>query len=512
LPPGRTDDTGTVTENREGTEKREKTLAEKYADVMALVQKDPSLFATCLTQEPLEKWSAALMRLVWKYPKVAAVCCNGAGKTFTVARTIAAFLLAHPRAVVVITSASWGAVRWQVFKEIAATHRKLPPWAKLGTLNTVDWQITPEWYAIGLSVKEPGRFEGFHGPYILIVIDEAKTVPQGIFDAANRIRAGNSSSVVRFLQVSSPGVSNGPHYAAFHDNSENWVRLMVSPFEAWYQVPGEDQVILPPTTRITPGFIEEMRHEYGEESPIYRSMVLAKWTEDAEGAVFTAADLSRSKPDWVEKSQEINWKPGQRGDVWVGADVARSEGGDESVFYAIQEYLLPGEVHYRIMEIEPFRTRDSQVYEDRLIKFMSHNKALPEHVNVDGVGIGGPVCDSMRRKGYKVNEIGASSGPTISTPAMKNLRAEIWWTGANKARSGMIHNLFDDRTIAQLHEPIGSYDSSGKFQVESKEAVNARLSRTDPNRSWKSPDRADALLLAIYRPFRVAPSWGAYVV
>ena len=56
-----------------------------------------------------------------------------------------------------------------------------------------------------------------------------------------------------------------------------------------------------------------------------------------------------------------------------------------------------------------------------------------------------------------------------------------------------------DATIAQLLEPRYSHDLKGRIRVEPKEDIIKRLNR--------SPDNADALLLAFYVPKRSANEW-----
>jgi hypothetical protein len=50
----------------------------------------------------------------------------------------------------------------------------------------------------------------------------------------------------------------------------------------------------------------------------------------------------------------------------------------------------------------------------------------------------------------------------------------------------------DRRTIAQLSSPLYSGDSAGRIVIESKREIKRR--------SGVSPDRAEAILLAIYEP------------
>ena len=77
-----------------------------------------------------------------------------------------------------------------------------------------------------------------------------------------------------------------------------------------------------------------------------------------------------------------------------------------------------------------------------------------------------------------------------------NLRAELWWEVGRDLSKDMAWDLaaVDDGVISQLVAPKYSVARGGRIQVEAKDDVRRRIGR--------SPDDADALLLAFYRPPR----------
>jgi len=435
-----------------------------------------------------EECQRAVFRAVHSHRRTAVVSCNGAGKTWIGARIIAWFLLTHPGSIVVTTAGTWTQVRRQLWKEISIAYARLPECLQLPKLNTTDWTLTPEWYAIGISTNDEHFFEGFHARYVLVVVDEGKSVQQGIFDAINRIFAGKSD-MVRLLVISSPGNAEGPHYEAFHSKADMYCRVKISPFESWMEPPKGERVDLPCTKHLTEEYIDEMKREYGEDSPLYKSMVLAEWSEDIAFRLFPPSVLRDSRdPCDIPKGATVK----------VGADVARSTDGDECVFIAVYRWEQPDGVHYAFKDMEAFNTADSGEFEDRLRTFCAKNEAESGAVNVDGSGLGGPVCDHLNRSGFRVNEIQFGGGPTIETPLLANMRAELWWTGATIARQGRLHGVNDNRLSAQLSTPFYSYDSRGRILIESKEAMARRMVKERPRSPWRSPDRADALLLALH--------------
>lgn len=440
-----------------------------------------------------EDWQLETILSVMNYRRTAVVSCNGAGKTWVGARAIAWFLLTHPGSIVVTTAGTWTQVRRQLWKEIAVAYSRLPNCLQLPKLNTTDWTLSPEWYAIGVSTNDEHFFEGFHGRYVLIVVDEAKSVQQGIFDAINRIFAGKSD-MVRLLIVSSPGNAEGPHFNAFNSKSDMYSRIKVNPFEAWQESPDGKRKKLEPTKHLSDEYIAEMEREYGKESPLYKSMVMAEHSADIAFRLFPPGNLRTCRDRVDVPSGAI---------VRVGADVARSTDGDENVFVAIHRWEAKNGIHYQPFAIKAFRTADSNVFEDELKMFCMAHGATANNVNVDGTGLGGPSCDHLSRDGFPVNEIQFAGSPTIEKPMLKNMRAQLWWQGAEAARPDSItgdvrlHGLDDTRLVAQLGEPKYSFDSAGRILIEAKKEMARRIAKERPRSPWRSPDRADALLLAM---------------
>lgn len=439
-----------------------------------------------------EPWQLAVMDSVHKFRRTTVVSCNGAGKTWVGARAIAWFLLTHPGSIVITTAGTWAQVRRQLWKEIITARNQLPKAMQIGKVSTVSWDLANEWYGIGASTYDPQHFEGYHARYIMIVVDEGKSVKQGIFDAINRIFAGNSE-IVRLLVLSSPGNASGAHYDSHNAKAELYSRIKVSPFEAYQETPEGIHTELPPTRHLTEEYIEEMKAEYGEGTPLYESMVCANWMADGEDRLFSSTTLRDSRDKSCTESKR---NPTMKG----GADVARSTDGDYNVLQATLRWEEPDGYHYEDVAREKFHTRDANVFEDRLKKFCLIHKISAENMSVDGTGIGGPCCDHLRKDGFPVVEVQFGSSAEMETPMLADMRSQLWWNGATIAREGRLHGLEDERTKAQLGETKYFFDGGGRIRAESKEAIRIRMKKERPRSPWKSPDEADAFLLSIHEP------------
>jgi hypothetical protein len=111
-------------------------------------------------------------------------------------------------------------------------------------------------------------------------------------------------------------------------------------------------------------------------------------------------------------------------------------------------------------------------------------------------------------------QFGASA--ELEKPMLACMRAQLWWQGSEVARPDYIteetrlHGIQDNRLVAQLGEPKYMYDKQGRIVIEEKKAMAHRIAKERPRSPWRSPDRADALLLMMHekpRAPRVAGIW-----
>ena len=441
----------------------------------------------------LDDWQEEAIRAAWFNPRVALVSCNGAGKTLVMALLVILSMLCYPPVIIVTTAGSWTQVRRQLWKEIHRWWSLLPEVYQFGILNTTDWEISQEWYAIGISTNNPGLFEGFHGPHVRVFVDEAKSVEQGIFDSINRIFSGKDD--VKCFQASSTGRSAGPHFDAFHGKAERWTRITVSPFEAYIEQSGKEgkRKALKPTERLSEEFIQEMREEYGEDSALYRSMILSRWTEQSEFKLFDLHTLSEMEASIPDEAEII--------DYYMGVDVARG-GDDECAVCVVADYTLeeePGKIFTGLVYIHGFHTDDVMVLKD-LIKEKGMLYNIPRHnIMIDEGSFGGTLIDVLRREKWDVKGIQFGAGSEMTSPNCKDLVSELWWKASRKANEGLYTGVIQSRLRSQLNHRKYHFTDKDELKVESKREMRKRISKEYPNLAWKSPDWADAYLLACYR-------------
>ncbi|NHW45956.1 PBSX family phage terminase large subunit [Paenarthrobacter sp. MSM-2-10-13] len=175
------------------------------------------------------------------------------------------------------------------------------------------------------------------------------------------------------------------------------------------------------------------------------------------------------------------------GAVEVGVDVARM-GTDRTIFK-----MRKGLRDVRMKSYTKLRTTEVC---DKLELFVDHDKTVL--IKVDDTGVGGGVTDEMIRRGYKVMPI--NFGAKASDPdKYPNLISEAWFYLASIIETISIE--MDDDLLMELSSRQWKMDSKGRRAVESKDDYKKR--------GFRSPDKADALIMCFYNnaigPFEYTP-------
>lgn len=390
--------------------------------------------------------------------KTAIVAPNGSGKTSNcIAPAILYFLTMFPRGQVPVTSSSWLQVEKQLFPSLRQYANR--PMFKGWIFNKTEIYTPEGGFCIGFSTSEPGRAEGWHPKCapdvdpVLYVIDEAKTVDDGIFDAMGRCTLHHA------IITSSPGNDSGKFYQIFNKSRKYYYRIKVG---------YED---CPHIERNDPGKKARMFGELGEDHPVYRSSILGEFTElDGRSVVSRAKvkELRGNPPEFVAHPIKSS-----------GMDFAA--GGDENVFAVFEGNRLSVKDHWK--DVNTTRARGRFIY---LAKEEGIN---PRNIAADGDGLGIPIIDDMHAEEFNVTAY-RGGFPSTNPDYYVNQRAEAWDLFARAVSAREIILDIDDETEDQLCAPLLEFDSKGRLKVESKDDM--------AKRGVSSPDRADALVMAYW--------------
>jgi phage terminase large subunit len=417
----------------------------------------PAAFASNVLGINLYDWQRKVLRdLEPRDCRVALRAANGSGKTSTVISAILIWhALVYPRSIAVTTAGVFRQVESQLWPSLR-NHI-----AKLGGA----WEVTsgeirylhPNGNTsriIGYSATDPGRAEGWHAEDheyhpLLMVVDEAKTVADPLFEAISRCQP------TRLLIASSPGGTSGAFYRAFTKEANMWQKHAVTAFDC---------------PHITQTQIDEVVQRYGEKHPLTRSMIYGEFVDiGLESLVISLTQLQNCY------NTPPRFKPGVR---IAGVDFAA--GGDQNVIC-----ISDGN---KILPMIAWREKDTMAAVGRFIVEFKKAGLEANNIYADASGMGMVMCDALAESGWVVNRVNFGA-TAYDNNAYTNRSAEMWYGMAKKIEDAEIILPEDEDLTAQLTCRRTITNSKGKLGVESKDSMRAR--------GIASPDRADALALCL---------------
>lgn len=384
---------------------------------------------------------------------VALKAANGSGKTVRIAAPVALWHAAiFPGSLTIATAGVFRQVKEQLFPAIRAHAHKFQGWE----FNECEVVTHHGSRILGFSTDEAGKFEGWHNDNLLLILDEAKSVPDAIFEAVERCQP------TRLLLLSSPGGRSGFFFEAFHARRKFFRQHTVTAFDC---------------PHISTAWVAEQVEKYGEDHPLIRSMIYGEFMDgDEDSAVIPVTLLEHclaSPPPFTNN-----------GEVFAFCDFAA--GGDENVF-AVRR-------GNRVEIIAAWCEKDTMRAVGRFVQLFREHKLPADCIAGDEGGLGKVMCDALSEAGFYIQRVNNGSTPG-NAEAYANRGAEIWYEGRTEIERQRIILPADDRDLfAQLTTRRGWPNSKGRLELEHKAAMRAR--------GLRSPDRADAILGAMAKPVR----------
>ena len=440
-------------------------------------REDPVYFARrVLGVEPWSKQVEALTAVA-ENERVAVKSGNGLGKGFSAAAALLWFMSCHDHAVALSTAPTFRQVRHILWKEVHRRYRnaKYDLGGKL--LDTRLEMPERDSFAMGLSADSPDEFQGFHSANMLIVVDEAEGVAEPIYEA---IEALMTSENCRLLLIGNPTTVTGSFRRAFHEDRELYHTITISAYDSPNVAEGAKTV----PGLVTARWVEQRRKIWGEDNPIFQARVLGEFPEQSEDTLISLSAIEgAAKVSGGAVEQDDEPQP-----TVVAVDVARF-GSDRSVILVRQGG--------QVKPVRTFRGLDTMKLTGLVVDAIK--EADPDDVVVDEVGIGAGVVDRLKELGYRVD--GVNVGRAAHDPSrFANLRAEGYWNLRQLITNGEVALPSDKELMGELAALKYSFNSTGQLLVESKEDMRKR--------GIRSPDKADAMMLAFLPYRRRVKLWG----
>lgn len=423
---------------------------------------------------------AEILRAVATYDKTAVRSGHKVGKSTSCAILALWWFSTRERAFVILTSSVAGQVKDVLWNELQRLYRMANGAVKIGGAMH-DQPSTGLRFEgrriIGISTNETENMGGYSGAELLFIPDEASGIDEGIFNAIEGNRAGGA----RLVMFGNPTKMSGTFFDAFHDKSEFWHPIHISSTET----PNASGIGEPIPGLATKAYVEEKTRELGGPgNPEWDIRIGGNFPTQGRNNVIGIGLVETGFKDW-RRPTSVD------GELEFGVDVARY-GDDETVIYPRRGYFAYPAVVLRSMDtVEISGIVMNLVTDLRIRDEKSPTGWERPRVKVDGTGgWGGGVVDNLKRcEEVRVVEVNVSTSAT--SEKYFRLRDQLWFAARDWLKEGGKMQQ-DAKLRAELVAPTYRVEARGQLRVSSKDEMKEVLKR--------SPDRADALALAIYNP------------
>jgi len=390
---------------------------------------------------------------------------NGSGKSSKLIAGLALYWLSvHKNGRVVITTKDSKQLDNQIWPAIEAHQGRFPGY------RFIEREVhTPsQGFIIGFTTDDPGRAEGWHkmgdldGP-LLIIVDEAKSVDEKVFQALDRCTYN------AIIYVSSPGFNSG----RFFESQEKLKKSAERPLG--FNV---IKVGLADCPHIPKDRIDDVIDSYGVDHPFTQSTLFGEFMdEDADTMFIFNRGFVRTNmnhpPSYVHGNK--------------GAFCDFAAGGNENsiTFKEGNKY-------------EQVNWRDANVMSSIgrfLIEFKKRD-LLPSETYGDAGGMGIVIIQRFHEMGWPI--VPVYNDAPATNPIYENLGAQNWHEAAIRVSHQLDIMPNDEVLFDQLTSRKIKFTSDGLLGNESKKDMHKR--------GVESPDRADSYVGAVSIESAIASS------
>lgn len=444
-----------------------KRLVERWAPDPVLFSKE-ALNVTLWDDQADYHDQGSILRSVAKYKRTAVRSGQKTGKSTGLSCLSLWWPLTRWRGKVVLTAPSHHQVKNILWPEVHRLYHAapFPLGGKLHKDPSSGWELPGGRGVICVTTDKPERMQGLSGENILFLIDEGSGYPEDLWEPIFGNLAGGGS----LCTTGNPTRTSGPYFEAFaHPGA--WNLLHIDSENNPNARTGRTVI----SGLATRDFIEERRNEWGEDSAAFQVRIKGNFPSQADNAVIALGLVQAAEERWAATPFD--------GELVLGVDVARF-GDDESVIQPRRgQRTIPPEV-VQGMDVVQVAGKVRQVAKTQ------RRNGEKVRVHVDEIGVGAGVVDILKQD-EDLTVVGVNVAETATAEGYSRLRDQIWFAMKDWLKEGgALHE--DHRLHSELVAPTYQFDAQGRQLVESKKDIKKRLGR--------SPDRADALGLSIYRP------------
>jgi hypothetical protein len=443
----------------------ELTLAEDIGDMSC----DPVGFVEYAFRESPRPWQAGILKLIgehldseeWNQPlRIAVASGHGIGKSALVSMIIEWAMSTVADTKVIVTANTGTQLATKTVPEIHKWFSRSINahwWELKATSITIrDAEHSKLWRmdAIPWSAHNTEAFAGAHneGKRIVVIFDEASAIEAPVWEVAEGALTDENTEII-WLAFGNPTQNSGRFRECFGKFKHRWHTFQIDSRDV--EGTNKEQ-------------IAKWIADYGEDSDFVRVRVRGEFPRAGSSQFIDADSVAAARKYKAEGFQDLP--------KIIGVDVARF-GDDQTVMFMRQG-------RYSQL-LGAWRGKDVAEVTAQVIHFIEQYQ--PDGVVVDSDGIGAPVYDNLKFRGYSRRLFDFHGGHPAHDPnAYFNQRAEVWGRMRDWLQGGA--QIPDNADIEMdLTGPEYGFSPRNQLQLEKKDDMKAR--------GVSSPDFGDALAM-----------------
>lgn len=436
-------------------------------------RKKPVRFVTDIIGATPEPYQAEIMESVRDNPMTTVRSGHGTGKTALESWVILWYLMTHSYPKIPCTAPTQHQLNDILWAEIAKWINSSPLRSEMvWTKEKVYLRgFDSTWFAVARTASNPNALQGFHGANLLFVIDEASGVKDTLFQP---VLGALTEENARLLMCGNPTELSGFFFDSHNGQRDKYSCFVLNGAKS---------------KRVSDQYVQTIIDMYGEDSDPYRVRVAGEFPKampDSFISVEWAEQCVRPSPHAPQVCIEL------------GVDVARY-GDDETVIQPVFDKT------YAVKAVTLTKNDTMEVTGAvmQTIRWARGLAAVPVAVKIDCDGLGVGVYDRLREIRRSQNlfwltlaecHFGGKGGRLRDDDPIEfeNSTGLMWGAMRAKLKNRQITITGDQKLISQLANRKYRLNSEGRIVLERKEEMKKR--------GVHSPDRGDALALALYEP------------
>lgn len=462
------------------------------AEEIASYAHDPIGFAEDVLNLTLDIWQKRFLDAYLEHTKVAVRSSTGQGKDFTASIAVLHFLVSFWKAYVPCTANSkeqLQTILWKQFSDLIGNSNGIDVVFKWEATSIKHREYGAEWLAFAKTsakkISSGGERSaegsaGHHADNMLVLMDEASGIDEEFWQAYEPTLTGPNN---RIIAIGNPNRLSGSFYQIWFNPrvSGFWKRFTIagksSPKASAFAAVGDEYHVSARGNQS--GNHDYLIAKWGHQHPMVQSKVYG--VHPTASSNDTGFSFEEVKAAMVQG----RLRPSDTDAVQIGVDVARF--GDDDTAYAIRR----GRKFRQIIERKQTTTHIGDMIIDLIDAEPDPIYGCPLIV-IDESGVGGGVVDYVKQRarqlGIKLRMRAVSfGGAARNQKAYRNIAAEMWLEDLKEyftcIECGRLYEAHQDDSIDLEYQ-----ESTGLWVPKSGAIVQAQCRRFNPNIELEDDD------------------------